>query len=173
MVEPQPACCAPLERLGVEHGFVFHPVALSAAAGTVRMVCGETPGTGAHIAWDVNRSPASADVEATTLDHLFAATVTADDRILLKLDLQGHELLALSGASATLPLVEVVLIEVSFFQQTGEPTIPQIICFFDSKGFELFDIAALSGRTRDDRLRQGDLVFVRQGTTLLADRSWA
>jgi hypothetical protein len=137
------------------------------------MVCGETPGTGAHIAWDVNRSPASADVEATTLDHLFAATVTADDRILLKLDLQGHELLALSGASATLPLVEVVLIEVSFFQQTGEPTIPQIICFFDSKGFELFDIAALSGRTRDDRLRQGDLVFVRQGTTLLADRSWA
>jgi hypothetical protein len=25
MVEPQPACCAPLERLGIEHGFVSIP----------------------------------------------------------------------------------------------------------------------------------------------------
>jgi FkbM family methyltransferase len=172
MIEPQPACRAPLERLAAEHGFVLHPVAVSAAAGAVRMICGETPDTGAHIAWEVNRSRANADVEATTLDHLFAAEAKADDRILLKLDLQGHELLALQGASATLPLIELVLVEVSFFQQIGEPTIRQIIAFFDTNGFDLFDIAALSGRTRDDRLRQGDFIFVRRGTPLLADRRW-
>jgi FkbM family methyltransferase len=172
MIEPQPACRAPLERLVALHRFVFHPFAVSASAGTARLACDGMPDTGAHIVGEADRSHATADVEAITLDHLFAAKAKADDRILLKLDLQGHELLALQGASAMVTLVEVALVEVSFFQQIGEPTIPQIIDFFDAKGFELFDIAALSGRTRDDRLRQGDLIFVRRGTPLLADGRW-
>ncbi|MBS0222173.1 MAG: FkbM family methyltransferase [Proteobacteria bacterium] len=172
MIEPQPACHAALERLAAERAFALHPVALSAVPGTVSMLCGEMPETGAHIAWDAERSTAGTDVEATTLDRLFAAGADAGDRILLKLDLQGHELLALQGASVMLPAVEVVLVEVSFFRQAGEPTIPQIVDFFDAKGFELFDVAALAGRTRDDRLRQGDFIFVRRGSPLLADGGW-
>lgn len=81
-------------------------------------------------------------------------------------------MLALRGASQLLPKVDVVLLEVSFFQQLGEPTIPDVVSFFDTAGFDLFDIAALSGRTRDDRLKQGDFVFVRRGTDLWSDRGW-
>jgi len=109
----------------------------------------------------------------TTLDDLFASKCKTTDRTLLKLDLQGHELLALQGASVMLPLVEVVLVEVSFFQAFGEPKVHQLIEFFGNKGFEIFDVAALSSRIRDDRLRQGDLFFVRRDSQLIADNAWA
>jgi hypothetical protein len=109
-------------------------------------------------------------VPTNTLDALFAADTS---RTLLKLDLQGHELLALSGGHQMLHSVEVVITEASFFQQIGEPTIPELIGFFDQKGFDLYEIAALSGRTRDGRLRQGDLVFVRRSNALVTDKAWA
>mgnify|MGYP003344785194 FL=1 len=128
--------------------------------------------TGAHVAWPTNRHEANLVVRGMTLDSLFSARCGQVDRILLKLDLQGHEMLALRGASQLLPLVEVVLLEVSFFRQAGEPTIPELVHFFDAAGFDLFDIAALSGRTRDGRLRQGDFVFVRRGTKMWSDQGW-
>ena len=177
MIEPQPACRAPLETLAAKRGFVFHPYAISDTAGTISMVCPRDPSTGAHVVWPIRRSaaPEQAEVEVTavTLDDLFATTCQSLERTLLKLDLQGHEMLALRSASALLPMVEVVLLEVSFFQQIYEPTIPDLVRFFDEAGFDLFDIVSLSGRSRDDRLRQGDFVFVRRGSALSADSAWA
>lgn len=173
MIEPQPPCRAALESLAADHDFVFYPYALSAEAGTLRMICGEVPATGAHIAWPANLAEATVDVRATTLDELFASECKTTDRTLLKLDLQGHELLALKGASLMLPRVEVAIVEVSFFQQLGEPTISDMVSFFDRRGFDLFDIAALAARRRDDRLRQGDFVFVRRSSLLSTDIAWA
>ncbi|MBS0517125.1 MAG: FkbM family methyltransferase [Proteobacteria bacterium] len=172
MIEPQPACRAALEALSREPGFTFHPVALSASSGTVAMVFAPERDTGGHVVWDGEQPAAETEIEARTLDHLLVDGMTADDRALLKLDLQGHEMMALQGASATLPLVEVVLIEVSFFTQIGAPIIADMVAFFEARGFALFDIAALAGRTRDDRLRQGDFVFVRRDSPLQADRGW-
>lgn len=128
--------------------------------------------TGAHIVWPANRHEANLVVQGTTLDELFSARCSQGDRILLKLDLQGHELLALRGASQLLPKIEVVLLEVSFFQQLSEPTVPEIVAFFDAAGFDLYDIAALSGRTRDGRLKQGDFVFAKRNTYLWSDKGW-
>jgi FkbM family methyltransferase len=174
MIEPQPACKARLTKLSSNPDFTFHPFALSARRGTLPMVCDDpVPCTGAHLAWPETLSQASVIAEVTTLDDLFASKCKTTDRTLLKLDLQGHELLALQGASVMLPLVEVVLAEVSFFQAFGEPKVRQLIEFFGNNGFEIFDVAALSSRIRDDRLRQGDLFFVRRDSQLLADNSWA
>ena len=75
-------------------------------------------------------------------------------------------------AAIMLPLVEVVITEVSFFQQIDEPKIAELVHYFDERGFDLFDIAALSGRTRDDRLKQGDFIFVRRDSALAADKAW-
>jgi FkbM family methyltransferase len=172
MIEPQPGCAPALERLSQKPGFFFHPVAVTAEAGSVRMFVRDDGDTGAHIVWPENQHEANLVVPATTLDALIGPRCGPTDRILLKLDLQGHELMALRGAAALLPKVEVVLIEVSFFQQLGEPTIPDVVHFFDVADFDLFDIAALGGRTRDGRLRQGDLVFVRRNTPLWFDRGW-
>ncbi|ODT30676.1 MAG: hypothetical protein ABS54_01920 [Hyphomicrobium sp. SCN 65-11] len=80
---------------------------------------------------------------------------------------------ALSGAREVLPRIEVILSEVSFFQQAYEPKIADLVSFLAAKNFILYDIAALSGRTRDNRLKQGDFVFVRSDSPLMADDRWA
>ena len=99
---------------------------------------------------------------ASTLDELLADRVSAEDRVLLKLDLEGHEVHALIGASYLLKAVEVVLTEVQFYDinNSGRPTFSDVLEFFRQRGFEIYDIACLSQRPM--RLRMGDVVFVRQ-----------
>lgn len=177
MVEPQPACQAALNQLAQAKGFGLHPVAAGspkdAIGGGLNFTVSDAPTTGAHVSTGPATDEMTVMVEVATLDSLFAGTIELGDRTLLKLDLQGYELQALAGAMALLPLVEVVLTEVSFFQQATEPTVPALIAFFDKAGFDLFDVASLHGRTRDNRLRQGDFVFVRRGAALSADTAWA
>ena len=113
----------------------------------------------------------ASSVAAATLDALFGASVT-QDRPLLKLDLQGYELHALRGGTTFLRSVEVILTEVSFFAQAYEPPIASLISFLNDSGFQLYEIASLAGRSRDNRLKQGDFVFVRVGSQLLQDGRW-
>ena len=115
---------------------------------------------------------AHVSIPARTLDGLFADVISRNSRVLLKLDLQGYELHALRGATNVLPHIEAVLTEVSFFAQAYEPSIAELLAFLNDAGFELYDVAALAGRTRDNRLRQGDFVFVRKGSELLKDCHW-
>jgi FkbM family methyltransferase len=174
LVDPQPACRAPLETLAAQRGFSFHPYALSSTPGTVSMICTELPDSGALLGHSPTRAgQEEVDVEATTLDNLFSAACKPSDRTLLKLDLQGHELPALEGASRLLGSVEVVLVEVPFFGDVGQPTVADIIGFFRRSGFDLFDVASLSGRPRDNRLREGDFIFVRHDSPILADAAWS
>lgn len=176
MIEPQPACQDALSSLAAKRRFKLHPVALVSeeeAGKRVAMAAGSGPSTGAHIVPPADRVPANILVGTTTLDRLLGSTVSPGDRILLKLDLQGYELAALQGAVKTLNSVEIVLTEVSFFAQAYEPSIVQLVIFFDENGFDLFDVAALSARARDNRLRQGDFIFVKRGISLATDTSWA
>lgn len=170
VVEPQPGARAPLEAMARQRGWTFHACALDDQVGNLRLACLAVPNTGAHVTYAEEEA---ADVPASTVDTLFGSRLRADSHALLKLDLQGHELRALRGAMASLPSIELVLVEVSFFRQYLEPSIPELVNFLDQQGFDLFDVVGLSGRTRDGRLRQGDFVFVRRGTVLLADTAWA
>ena len=168
LVEPQPACIEPLQRLCAAKGFIFHNCALAETKGQIYLTRTVEPSTGAHITSD-NRD--AIPVMASTLDALFAST-TRIDRPLLKLDLQGYELNALRGGAIFLQATEVILTEVSFFAQAYEPPIVALVSFLNDNGFLLYDIASLSGRSRDNRLRQGDFVFVRTGSQLLDDGQW-
>lgn len=62
--------------------------------------------------------------------------------------------------------------EVSFFAQAYEPSIEALVRFLDERGFALYDIAALAARRRDNRAHQGDLLFVRRDSPLMADTAW-
>lgn len=162
MIEPQRACHEALRQLP----FVLHPVALGATDGVIRMTEADGPSTGVHAS-----DTGEAEVPVSKLDTLFS--LSKDDRAFLKMDLQGYELEALRGGEASLAAIEVILTEVSFFRQAAEPPIPVLIDFLDKHGFELFDIAALAGRTRDDRLKGGDFIFVRKDSPIAADTRWA
>lgn len=170
LVEPQPACIQPLRAVCVRAGFTLHECALADREGSVDLSRADTPNTGVHVRLDGGGETVS--VPARTLDGLFADVVSRDSRALLKLDLQGYELHALRGATNVLPHIEAVLTEVSFFAQAYEPSIAELLAFLNDAGFELYDVAALAGRTRDNRLRQGDFVFVRKGSELLKDGHW-
>ncbi len=175
LIDPQPAVREPLQALAASRGFRFHPVGVSDTSGTIRMVVSVGPDTGAHLAWPNQRiadDQEGVDVEIATLDSLFATELSPSDRVLLKLDLQGHDLRALQGATRMLPFVEVVIVEVAVYLP-GLPCVPEMIDFMTNHDFVFFDVAALSARRRDDRLRHCDLVFVRADSPLLQDVAWA
>ena len=169
LIEPQPACNEALRQLCAEkRGFVFHECALAEKQGHIPFTRTLEPSTGAHI---TSNNENAIRVVAATLDELFSTT-TEDDRPLLKLDLQGYELHALRGGTTFLRSVEVILTEVSFFAQAYEPPIAVLVSFLNDCGFQLYDIASLSGRSRDNRLKQGDFVFARVGSQLIQDGRW-
>jgi FkbM family methyltransferase len=168
LVEPQPACSAILKVLCAKEKFILYECALGDHIGKVGLSPTSEPNTGAHI---VPNSETSI-VSASTLDALFGQRISAHDRALLKMDLQGYELHALRGGPKLLRSIEVILTEVSFYSQAYEPAILYLMTFLDTSDFQLYDIAALAGRARDNRAAQGDFVFVRKGSQLLDDTRW-
>lgn len=172
MVEPQPACQDRLNALAASRGFHFHPLALADRPGPLRMWADEVASTGASIVLEADPVGSTVPVQATTLDRVLG-DLKPDDRAFVKLDLQGHEPEALRGGLHVMARIEVMLIELSFFDEARGPSVASIVGMLDHHGFELYEMASLSGRSRDDRLKQGDFVFVRRGTPLLADPRWS
>jgi FkbM family methyltransferase len=175
MIEPQPACREILEGLQSRSGYHFHAVALVGPEHKESKInLNVSPGevtTGAHVSGEPNEN--SVEVRAAMLDQILDGKHGDGERIFIKLDLQGYELEALMGSEKTLKQTEVILSEVSFFAQAYEPPISRLINWLDAHDFELYDIAALSPRARDGRAKQGDFLFVRRGSSLLADTSWS
>ena len=180
LVEPQPACRPELEALvtGMPSRTILHPVALCSSntvSHAIKLAAEHgTASTGAHVvpAGEEPQGPTVA-VEGRTLDVLLGPHIRAYDRVLLKLDLQGYELEALRGAERTLTQTEAILTEVSFYAQAYEPSISVLTHYLSDRGFELYDVAALYARPRDNRARQGDFVFAKRGSVLSADESWS
>jgi FkbM family methyltransferase len=170
LIEPQPACAPTLKVLGGNTGFRFHAFALAERPGEVLMNKSDRPNTGAQI--KLSPDEGTIAVAATTLDVLFDKSLSVGDRTLLKMDLQGYELHALRGGESILPSIEVIFTEVSFFGQAYEPSIVELVTFLKVHDFELYDIASLMGRSRDNRLCQGDFIFVRKDSQLAQDKRW-
>lgn len=175
LVEPQPACCGTLSQLARDDRYLLHSVALGAEDGFIDLAidaAGIT--TGAHVMPSGKRyvDTESVQVPIARLDTVLAPEIAAKDRCLLKLDLQGWELEALKGAERILDRIEVILTEVSFFAQAYEPSIETLVHFLDDRSFALYDIASLAARRRDNRAHQGDFVFVRRDSPLMADTAW-
>jgi hypothetical protein len=146
----------------------FQPVAVTEPGvdSLRRRGCGST---GAHATKE--GEPFELEVPATSLDRLLGERLRKDDRALLKLDLESHELKALRGGAGILGLIETVLLEVAFFDidHWGRPTFPEIASFMQDANFQLYDIASLSSRLGDERLRLADLLFVRRDSPLARD----
>ncbi len=177
-IEPQPGCLPNLERLKLEYldRLEIHIVAIGSIEqdGAQLLFVSDPAGTstGAHVAPNTPSDCPTLNVLCRSLDSLFADVLEPTSRAFLKLDLQGYELHALRGARGVLKNVEVILCEVSFFAQAYEPAIATLITYLDEQEFDLYDIATLSARARDDRPRQGDFVFVRRSSPLLLDKAW-
>jgi FkbM family methyltransferase len=176
LIEPQPACHDALAQLARNSNFQVHAVALGAEDSFIDFAIDPTcVTTGAHVVPDATPpvDGLCVRVPVARLDMLLGAESVTEDRCLLKLDLQGWELEALKGAESILNKIEVILTEASFFAQAYEPSIETLIHFLDERGFALYDIASLAARRRDNRAHQGDFIFVRRNSPLMADTAWS
>jgi FkbM family methyltransferase len=108
------------------------------------------------------------DVEVTTLDEaMMHARVPACD--IVKLDLQGHDLEALSGASQTLKSAKVIIVEVWYAPvYAGTVTYLKICDLLQNSGFSIYSLAGLHYSTTD-RLLWSDAVFLRADAAQFAE----
>jgi FkbM family methyltransferase len=173
MIEPQPSCRQVLaEYQRADTRVHLHPVALTRPdVAEVRMTGAGTTGASVNPQGDDNVIV----VPASTFDQLFGKMLTGGQRPLVKLDIEGHELDALTGASASLAAIEVIITEVSYYdiERSGHPVFLDVLNFLRARDFELFDFVSLGSRQRDGRLRIGDAVLIRRDSDLVADLAWA
>jgi hypothetical protein len=105
-----------------------------------------------------------------TLDNITAET-SLRSPLLLKLDVQGFELEVLKGASQTLALSEIVIMEASLLPYNdGSPLFAEVIAFMNKEGFVAFDFCGQLRRESDCALFQTDVAFVRRESNLRAPR---
>jgi FkbM family methyltransferase len=107
-----------------------------------------------------------------TLDNL-SARWSAEPPYLLKIDVQGAELVVLKGALGLLPHCEVVMLEVPLwdFYETGFAFL-EMLNWMASHGFVPFDIYDGLRRPLDRSLAQVDIAFVKSNGQFRQSNSW-
>lgn len=101
-------------------------------------------------------------IELTTVDE-FLSTHAVSEEILLKLDVQGYEIEALKGATASLSRIRLIQAELSLAPlYDNAPLFDEVIAFLKARNFELF---TLMPGFRDDetgQMLQADGIFLRK-----------
>jgi FkbM family methyltransferase len=117
-----------------------------------------------------SRSPANHVVRVAQrpLDELLAG----QEVDLLKIDVQGHELAVLDGATEVLRRTRAVLVEVSILQIGHAPAWRTVLDRLEAAGFVLVDLIEPKYRPRGWALWQIDLLMLRADEAVVADRSW-
>jgi FkbM family methyltransferase len=114
------------------------------------------------------------DVEIITIDDLIAAKACPIPDM-IKLDVQGFELEALKGASATFGRTIAYILEVSLFSFSDVPGMPvfyEVVDFMQKKGYVVYDFAGFLRRPLDGALGQCDICFVQEQGFLRSSNSW-
>jgi FkbM family methyltransferase len=103
------------------------------------------------------------DVKLITLDSVFSDYVTANDEVLVKIDVQGYEERVLIGAIDSIKKVRAVKLECSLVSlYEGDKTYEFYFDWLKKLGFVLFDLEAGYAHPITGRLLQFDAVFVRE-----------
>jgi FkbM family methyltransferase len=111
-------------------------------------------------------------VAVRTLDTIIDAH-SFDAPLLLKTDVQGHELEILRGAERCLAMAEAVVLETSIHRlYRGNPLAHEVVSTMGDRGFRLYDVCTYVQRPADRSLAQTDLMFVSAGSRLFAHEGW-
>ena len=103
------------------------------------------------------------DVKLIMLDSVFSDYVTANDEVLVKIDVQGYEERVLLGAIDCIKKVRAVKLECSIVSlYEGDKTYEFYFDWLKKLGFTLFDLEKGHAHPITGRLLQFDAVFVRE-----------
>jgi len=93
---------------------------------------------------------------------------------LMKIDVQGAELMVLRGMGALIYEIDCFLIETSLIATIHEgPEFVDLVMLMKENGFVLFDVIGFTRRPLDNALAQIDAVFVPTNSPLRRDHRWA
>jgi FkbM family methyltransferase len=103
-------------------------------------------------------------VHVRSLDHLAAEFVKPDDRVLLKMDVQGYEKEVLKGAARVLGRVALVECELSLCTlYSGQPLLPDMAGYIEGLGFQTVSLADEFMEPGGTRVLQMNGLFERVG----------
>jgi FkbM family methyltransferase len=164
-VEPLPGVFGELSRLAVaDPAWKCVNAALAREMGSVELRLAEisevssvfrATGVQNTDGWATSRT---LQVPAITVDSLLAST----QRPFVKLDLQGYELEALQGATATLEFAVAIEVELStVLLYEGAALLPEVVSYLDARGYSLFSIEPALVDYESARVLQLDGLFVR------------
>jgi FkbM family methyltransferase len=149
-------------------------VALSESPGTAKLNIWreEKLDTGASLLSHVSgKAREAVEVNIDTLDNISQQTGLNPD--LVKLDLQGGELLALKGASQILKQAEFMILEFSCLEAyIGRSTPRDLLEIMFENEYSLYDIVDCSYRPYDGALTGGDFFFVKNNSVLRNYKGW-
>jgi FkbM family methyltransferase len=101
-------------------------------------------------------------VQVRTIDSIIDRYYPIGDRLFLKLDVQGFEKRALEGATASLPRIVGMKVEMSLVQNyVGELLAGDMLPFFYALGFRLMGIEPAWGNPVTQELYQVDAILFR------------
>jgi FkbM family methyltransferase len=101
-------------------------------------------------------------VPVARLDSIWSEIVHKDDRVYLKLDVQGFELEVLRGAESSLGSVDCVQAELSLIPlYQGAPTFRELMDELGARGFRLAGLEEGHDDVRTGEMLQTDGIFVR------------
>ena len=166
--EPQPECVTKLrEHIAKLNNIIIYPFALGEREDEVTFHINShnhsssiLPLAAAHrVSFPDAREVSEISVKVTTLDKVFDQ-VELESPVLLKLDIQGYEAMALRGASQTLRRVDYVVLEASFKPMyEGEPTFVEMIKLMEQFGFSLLRPIGWLADPKTGEILQMDLIF--------------
>lgn len=91
----------------------------------------------------------------------------------IKIDVQGHELAVLEGATRCLETAQVLIVECNLYRFLyGTALIHEVIGFLAERGFRMYDFAGYLRRPYQNDLGQVDVVFVSNVSPLVASDRW-
>jgi FkbM family methyltransferase len=103
------------------------------------------------------------EVPLARLDSIWGELVGEEDRVFLKLDVQGFELEVLNGAAECLRSVDCVQAELSFVSlYEGAPDYRELIDFLRASGFRLAGLEEGHDDQHTGEMLQADGIFVRE-----------
>lgn len=95
-----------------------------------------------------------------TLDNIFSKYVSDEDRVFLKMDVQGYENEVLKGAEVSLRKIEGILSEASLTHHyKGEWLLHELMAYLVGEGFMLFDLREAFRDNASGQLIQVDALF--------------
>lgn len=109
------------------------------------------------------------DVTITTLDKLLADR-EIEGPLLIKTDLQGHDLPAIKGGLSALHKADMVIMETSMFNKLN--LLSDVVIFMREHGFHLYDVFGQLSRPYDNASGQFDAAFVPEGSLFRAYPHW-